>query len=260
MQRHAMPLSAPERRAPTPRARTALPGCEVKEMAVSLNAISEDGTFEGYACLFGKEDLGHDIIHAGAFARSLAKRQPQGIKLLYQHDPASPIGRWDAIVEDAKGLYVRGQLSLEVQKAREVLSMMKSGILDGLSIGFRTLRSRKDRKSGIRHLHELDLWEISIVTFPMQPDARISHVKNHNGARATLSKRELERKLTQDAGLSRSQARALMAYGHHGLSGRQDAAGQIRDLCEASTLQSQLNSLTGSMRQATHHLIEKRMK
>lgn len=254
MQRHSMLPSAPERCAANSLAH--LPSCEIKEMAVSLDAISDAGMFEGYACLFGKEDLGHDIIHPGAFARSLAKRQAQGIKLLYQHDPASPIGRWTAIREDAKGLYVRGQLSLEVQKAREVLAMMKSGILDGLSIGFRTLRSRKDRKSGIRHLHELDLWEISVVTFPMQPDARIRQVKTG----ATLSKRELERKLTQDAGLSRSQARALMAHGHHGLSGRQDAAGQIRELCSANALQSQLNGLARSMRQATHHLTQKRMK
>lgn len=239
-----------------PPARSALPSCEIKEMAVSLDAISEDGLFEGYACLFGKEDLGHDIIHPGAFARSLAKRKPRGIKLLYQHDPASPIGAWAIIREDAKGLYVRGQLSLEVQKAREVFAMMKSGILDGLSIGFRTLRSRKDRKSGIRHLHELDLWEISVVTFPMQPDARIHQLK----ASPFFSKRELERKLTQDAGLSRSQARALMAYGHQGLSGRQDAVGQIRDFCTAKAVQSQLNSLTHTMRQATHHLSRKRMK
>ena len=222
---------------------------EKKALPSALDVVKDDGLFEGYACLFGKEDLGHDVIRQGAFAKSLADRGLDGIKLLYQHDPAQPIGQWLTIREDSKGLFVRGKLATEVAKAREILSMMKAGILDGLSIGFRTVRGSKDPKSGIRHLLELDLWEISIVTFPMQPDARISSVKSRLGAGAglqpdddPLSKRELERKLMHDAGLSRSQARALMAHGLPGLSGKQDAA-FLEPSCELAALRKMTRAM-----------------
>ena len=201
---------------------------EKKAVPAALSSIGEDGLFEGYACLFGKEDLGRDIIRRGAFMKSLDRRGVKGVKLLYQHDPSHPVGQWTSIKEDAKGLFVRGQLALDVAKARDVHSMMKAGILDGLSIGFRTIRGQTDRKAGVRHLFELDLWEISIVTFPMQPDARISSIKTDDAsleiAASCLSKRELERKLMQDAGLSRTEARALLAQGYAGLDGKQDAA------------------------------------
>ena len=225
---------------------------EVKALPATLSAVAEDGRFEGYACLFGKEDLGHDIIQPGAFTKSLARRGLSGIKLLYQHDPAQPVGQWLTIREDARGLFVEGKLALDVEKAREIRSMMKAGILDGLSIGFRTIRGQADKKSGVRYLIELDLWEISVVTFPMQPDARISNVKSEMlGGRGRAvpsapSKRELERKLMQDAGLSRSQARALLAQGYHGLNGKQDAA-----VIAPHSQLARLRELTRTMRQAT---------
>nr|WP_321457695.1 HK97 family phage prohead protease [uncultured Cohaesibacter sp.] len=223
-------------------------------MPSALESVSDDGLFEGYACLFGKEDLGHDVIQPGAFANSLRMRGLEGIKLLYQHDPAQPIGQWLTIREDEKGLFVRGKLATEVTKAREILSMMKAGILDGLSIGFRTVRGSKDPNNGIRKLLELDLWEISIVTFPMQPDARISSVKSElmtgsgeHFQASQFSKRELERKLMQDAGLSRSQARALMARGLPGLTGKQDAA-----FLEPSYELSSLRKLTRAVLRAAN--------
>nr|WP_319484437.1 HK97 family phage prohead protease [uncultured Cohaesibacter sp.] len=228
---------------------------EKKALPSALEIVGDDGVFEGYACLFGKEDLGHDVIQPGAFAKSLAQHGLEGIKLLYQHDPTQPIGQWLTIREDDKGLFVRGKLATEVAKAREILSMMKAGILDGLSIGFRTIRGQKDAKSGIRYLLELDLWEISVVTFPMQPDARISSVKSGEGMLAALmpedppfSKRELERKLMQDAGLSRSQARALMAHGLSGLGGMQDAA-----FLEPSSAIASLHTMTRAMLRAAKH-------
>nr|WP_321445014.1 HK97 family phage prohead protease [uncultured Cohaesibacter sp.] len=227
---------------------------EKKAIAASLDQVDDKGLFEGYACLFGKEDLGRDIIRAGAFRQSLTKRGSSGVKLLYQHDPAQPIGHWLTIREDDRGLFVRGQLALDVEKAREVHAMMQAGILDGLSIGFRTVKGHKDTKSGARHLLELDLWEISVVTFPMQPDARISSVKSDSAdaspAFGTFSKRNLERKLMQDAGFSRSQARALLAHGFSGLTGKQDAV--------STGHPSQLNKLhrlTLCMHEATRSLI-----
>ncbi|KAB1072817.1 HK97 family phage prohead protease [Methylobacterium planeticum] len=130
-----------------------------------------DGHFTGYASLFGVPDLGRDVVVRGAFAGSLARRGPAGVRLLWQHDPAEPIGRWLALREDARGLLVEGRLNLAVQRAREVDALMREGGLDGLSIGFRTLSAAPDR-AGYRRLSAVDLWEISLVTFPLQPGAR----------------------------------------------------------------------------------------
>ncbi len=150
---------------------------EVKFMSAPVATIGVDGVFEGYGSLFGVADLGGDIVVAGAFKDSLIKRGALGVKLLWSHDPAQPIGTWQVIKEDSKGLYVRGQLDFAVAKAKEVYALLKSGAVDGLSIGFKTQRSRKDMKSGGRRLEKVDLWEVSIVTFPMLPQARVSAVK-----------------------------------------------------------------------------------
>src|SRR5690606_25056252 len=110
-------------------------------------------------------------------ARSLRQRGAGGVRMLYQHDPAEPLGTWLELREDARGLFVRGQLTPGVGRAREVRELMRSGALDGLSIGFRTVKARKDAGSGLRRILEADLWEISVVTFPMLPGARIHSIK-----------------------------------------------------------------------------------
>ena len=130
-----------------------------------------DGHFTGYASLFGVPDLGRDVVAAGAFATSLAERGAAGVRMLWQHDPAEPIGRWLSLREDARGLRVEGALNLAVQRGREVDALMREGGLDGLSIGFRTVRASPQR-GGLRRLQAIDLWEISLVTFPLQPGAR----------------------------------------------------------------------------------------
>ena len=109
--------------------------------------------------------------------QELAGRSASGVRMLFQHDPGEPIGVWQTLAEDAKGLFARGRLMPEVTRAREVLSLMRAGAIDGLSIGFKAIRSRRDRVSGVRRLEKIDLWEISIVTFPMLPDARITGIK-----------------------------------------------------------------------------------
>ncbi|QLF69866.1 HK97 family phage prohead protease [Peteryoungia desertarenae] len=149
-----------------------------KYAGLTLKGVTGDGTFSGYASLFGEVDLGRDVIEPGAFSASLAVRGAGGVRMLYQHDPMEVIGRWTALREDSRGLYVEGQLATDVLRAREVHALMKSGALDGLSIGFRALKSRGDRKSGVRRIIEADLWEISVVTFPMLPTARVSNVKH----------------------------------------------------------------------------------
>jgi uncharacterized protein len=150
---------------------------ETKLLPMGLAAVAEDGVFEGYASLFGVPDLGKDVVTPGAFAESLARRGAQGVRLLWQHDPGEPVGRWLSIAEDARGLRVRGKLNLAVERAREIHALMREGAVDGLSIGFRVERARHERATGLRRLEKLDLWEISVVTFPMQPGARVGAVK-----------------------------------------------------------------------------------
>ncbi len=152
---------------------------EMKRAPLAVGEVTAAGVFEGYASLFGIADLGGDVVMAGAFHDSLRKRGPERVKMLWQHDPAEPIGAWLAIDEDAKGLSVKGRLNLEVSRAREILALMREDQVDGLSIGFRTVRATQDRKTGLRRLHKLDLWEISLVTFPMLPQARVTAVKSH---------------------------------------------------------------------------------
>ncbi len=158
------------------------PASERKFAPTALARVDEDGSFAGYASLFGKADLGRDVVMPGAFRASLARRGAAGVKMLFQHDPAEPIGVWTDIREDGHGLHVRGQLTTGVARAREVLALMRAGALDGLSIGYRTVRGRKEPKSGVRQLLEVDLWEISVVTFPMLPEARIASVKAADAA------------------------------------------------------------------------------
>lgn len=156
--------------------RTALHRVERKFASLSIDHVEHDGRFCGYASLFGEVDLGKDAILPGAFLKSVRERGPSGIRMLWQHDPNEPIGVWTHISEDHRGLYVEGKLTAGVTRAREVLELMRAGAVDGLSIGFRTVRAKADGK-GVRHIHEADLWEISVVTFPMLPSARVGQVK-----------------------------------------------------------------------------------
>ncbi len=201
---------------------------EVKFTALDLKRVDRTGVFAGYASLFDVADLGRDVIAPGAFRDTLKSRGASGIKMLFQHDPAQPIGLWTTIHEDARGLYVEGRLLTDVANAREVASLMRAGVLDGLSIGFRALKSRRDKRTGIRRIEAVDLWEISVVTFPMQPDARVTAPPQAASAEPPFAaraptEREFERWLTRDAGLTRNEARAVIRSGLKGLEALRDA-------------------------------------
>ncbi len=199
---------------------------ERKFVGLTLDAVAEDGVFSGYASLFGRIDLGKDVVEKGAFAASLRARGASGIRMLFQHDPAEPIGVWTEIREDARGLFVRGRLAKDVARAREVHALMLGGALDGLSIGFRAVRAKNDPRAGVRRILEADLWEISVVTFPMLPEARIETVKGSGdaGGRRLPTVREFEGWLTRDAGLTRGEARRVIAKGFADLLRARDAA------------------------------------
>lgn len=140
-------------------------------------AIDADGTVEGYASLFGEIDQARDMVMRGAFADTLASRGVRRIPMLFQHDPSEPVGIWLELHEDHRGLFARGRLIPEVTRGRELLSLLRAGAIDGLSMGFRTAKARIDPRTRIRRIYAIDLWEISIVTFPMLTGARVRSVK-----------------------------------------------------------------------------------
>ncbi len=144
------------------------------------------GEFEGYASLFHVADGAGDIVAPGAFTQSLKRRPPPRVRMLYQHFAHEPIGVWDAIAEDSRGLHVRGRLALDVGRARDVAELIRAGALDGLSIGFRTLRARRDAAAGTRTLLEIELWEISVVTFPLLPGSGVTAIGKKNDVAASL--------------------------------------------------------------------------
>jgi len=127
---------------------------------------------QGYASLWGVADLNGDVVQAGAFADSLAKTGAAGVRMLNQHDARAPVGVWEQIVEDARGLFVRGRIEDWSAEARFAGALSRAGAMDGLSIGYRTARAR--RQGRLRVLSAVELWEVSLVTFPMLPGARFS--------------------------------------------------------------------------------------
>ena len=137
--------------------------------------VTDGVVVEGYASLFGKRDQGGDTVQAGAYGASLQALAAQGrrVKMLWQHDPGQPIGVWEEVREDAKGLYVKGRILTEVERGREAAALLSAGAIDGLSIGYRALRAERDAK-GQRLLAEVELWAVSLVTFPMLAEARVS--------------------------------------------------------------------------------------
>jgi HK97 family phage prohead protease len=161
--------------------------------STSRLSLSQDGTIEGYASLFGEIDQARDMVMPGAFAHTLQQRGLRKIPMLFQHDPSEPIGIWLELREDFRGLWARGKLIPDVARARELLALLRSGAIDGLSIGYRTVRGRIEPRSRIRKLYQVDLWEVSIVTFPLLAGARISAVKAGNVQRPSLQRAQAER-------------------------------------------------------------------
>jgi Escherichia/Staphylococcus phage prohead protease len=154
-----------------------------KTMPARLSGLGVEG-FEGYASIFGARDGIGDVVAPGAFAISLRRRSAGGVRMLYQHFAHEPIGVWEEIREDARGLYVRGRLVSEVERARDVAALLREGALGGLSIGFKTVRAKREPASATRTLIQVDLWEISVVTFPLLEEASVTGIGKENHALA----------------------------------------------------------------------------
>jgi hypothetical protein len=170
-----------------------------------IKAESNQGIFTGYGSIFGNEDQGNDIMQKGAFTKSLVNRPVSKVKMLYQHKTDEPIGVFTDMYEDSKGLFVKGQLAMGTQKGREAYELLKMGALDGMSIGFRADPEKQgynENKRGVRTLKEVDLMEISLVTFPMNESALIETVKGN-----AKNIREWEKILREAGNLSRTEAK-----------------------------------------------------
>ena len=180
---------------------------EIKKLTFhsEVKATGEKGIFTGYGSIFGNEDQGSDIMQKGAFTKSLENRPAGKVKLLYQHKTDEPIGIFEDMYEDSKGLFVKGKLAMGTQKGREAYELLKMGALDGMSIGFRADPEKQgynESKRGTRTLKEVDLMEISLVTFPMNESALIETVKGN-----AKNIREWEKILREAGGLSRTESK-----------------------------------------------------
>lgn len=185
---------------------------ERKSISFKADEGSEGRNISGYGSFFGNVDLGGDVVMPNAFAKSLASGRK--VKMLWNHKSTDLCGKWDDIVEDEKGLRVSGRVA-ETALGNDIAALLKMGAIDSLSIGYRA--TEVEYKDDTRLIHEAELWEISIVVFPMNELATIDSVKA-----AAMSKREIEEKL-RDAGFSRSVAVKLIAGGYGAISDQRDA-------------------------------------
>jgi HK97 family phage prohead protease len=215
---------------------------ETLDVAFDIKALGADegtGEFSGYGSIFGNKDLGNDIVMEGAFAQSIGKKGAKAVKMLFQHKPDEPIGVFEEIIEDRKGLKVRGRLAMGTQRGREVYELMKMGAIDGLSIGYRVDAKGYDYddKRKRRYLKSVDLMEISAVTFPMNPKARVSQVKTEKTVR------EWEGILRDAGDLSKNEAKVAASAVTKALA-RRDAENQEMPF----ELVDELNRLTNFLK------------
>lgn len=167
------------------------------------------GEIEGYGAVFGNRDQGGDIVEAGAFTKSLTSRKP---KMLWQHDPEKVIGVWTYAAEDQKGLLMKGRIVLETEAGREAHALLKAGAIDGLSIGYRTKKTAM--RNSARSIIEADLWEVSLVTFPMNERATVESVKS-------LTCQDDVERLLRKTGLPWGACKKLAAGGWPALRGEE---------------------------------------
>ena len=211
-----------------------------KDLSFEIKAVSDDGLFSGYASVFDNVDSYGDIVRKGAFIESLGEWEKKGKMppILWHHNPEDPIGVYTKMQEDEKGLYVEGKLLIDdVPRARQTHALMKAGAIDGLSIGYKVKEYSFDVENDIRELLKLNLSEVSIVTFPANPETRIEAVKSRLDAGELPTLPEFE-KFLREAGFSKSQATAIAGHGLRKL---------LSDLApEAKSIQNALNILKGT--------------
>lgn len=193
------------------------------DIPFEIKSITDDGEFTGYGSVFGVKDSYSDIVVKGAFANSLNKWKEKGRlpALLWQHKMDEPIGYYTKMVEDDNGLYLEGKLLIDIDPlAKRAHGHMKAKSLSGLSIGYILNDYEYDKEKSAFILKDIDLWEVSVVTFPACDEARIDNVKSIFERGDIPPPKEIERVL-RDVGLSRTQSKAFMAGGYSSLKQRE---------------------------------------
>lgn len=183
-----------------------------KSLAFKARNIESDGTFEGYAAVFGNVDAWNDVITPGAFAKTLEEHRAKGTMpaLLWQHSAGEPLGIWESLTEDDNGLAVKGRLLVaDVRRAAEAHALLKAGAISGLSIGYYAREYSVDEKTTVRTLRDIELLEASLVTFPANDEARVSVVK----AAPPRTIREFEAALRDVMGFSAKAAKRVASHG-----------------------------------------------
>jgi len=182
---------------------------ETRSCTLSVKAVGDGGEIEGYASIFGVLDTWSDIIAAGAFAATIKAHKASGTMpaMLWQHDGDDPIGVWSEMAEDASGLKIKGRLCMDTACGKEAHALLKMGAINGLSVGFVTKSYEYDTETDVRTITEVDLWEVSLVTFPANSKARVTSVKSSNEIQAP---KDAER-ILRDAGFSKSDATAFVS-------------------------------------------------
>lgn len=183
--------------------------------------LTETGVFAGYGSVYGNLDEGGDIVSPGAFGDSLTEWAAKGRMpaLLWQHRSGEPIGAYTKMHEEAGGLHVEGKLALKTQRGIEAYELLKMKAISGLSVGFQTREDSLDQKTGVRTIKKGDLWEVSLVTFPMNDKARIASVKSFE---ELIDIKSAEHFLREAGGFSRTEATAFIARMKSILQGEPD--------------------------------------
>lgn len=186
-----------------------------KNVAFDIKEVSDTGMIEGYASVYGNIDSYGDIVEKGAF-KKLFEKSNTVVPVLWQHDTRQPIGGASSFKEDQNGLYMKAELVLEVQKAQEARALAKAGVVTGLSIGYTVNEYTHNKEEGVTYLTDLTLWEVSLVTFPANTEARVEGVKQVLEDGGMPSEREIEELLRQ-AGFSRTQSKTIISKGYRSL-------------------------------------------
>jgi HK97 family phage prohead protease len=207
---------------------------EMKRLSFALEVKADDDarTVEGFASVFNNVDHHSDIVMPGAFAKSLAKRTPV---MLWQHNTDQPIGVWDDFMEQEKGLFIKGTI-LPTQLGNDAYTLAKAKAIRGMSIGYSATKWEFDDKKGVRKLTEVELYEVSLVTFPANERATITRVKSEDG---TLIDERTFEEFLRDAGFSRKEAKTIISEGYRAIPKQRDAEAEeqtaLRELRDVLT-------------------------
>ena len=219
---------------------------ETKFLPMNVKSSGEDDNpryrmVEGYGSVFGNKDSYNDVIVPGAFADSIANKEP---KMAWQHDFGTLVGRWDEYREDENGLFLKGRIATRTEKGAEAAELVEMGALTGLSIGFNTVREEMDRETGVRRLLEIDLWEVSFVTVPANSAANVTNIKSIRDIRAFEA-------ALRDMGFSRKDAVCIASHGFKAWADQREAdppelsADEQREAAElATSLSTMLKELS----------------